>query len=205
MTGPSQVIWLWFKNYLEKINTDSIGSNPDIYFKSFDTFGIADSRYLSQRGQQKSFSGQQKFFVLQVKFMTTEAQNALLKIFEEPPVNNIFFLIVRDQTIFLPTLCSRCQIISCSNNLNNDNPNNFAQEFITQGIAERLELITKLASKKEDFRNLSLELLDNLELIYYQKKSKPKILFEIIIARRLLLQAGSSPKIILEDIALALD
>ncbi len=39
--------------------------------------------------------------------MTTEAQNALLKHLEEPPVNTIFMLSVTNTTMILPTLLSR--------------------------------------------------------------------------------------------------
>lgn len=208
LTGPSQVIWFWFKKYLENSHADLIGQNPDIYFKSFDTFGITDSRYLRQRGQQKSFTGQRKFFVLQIEFMTREAQNALLKIFEEPPANNVFFLIARTETIFLPTLRSRCQIISCSNNLTKIKDHNSvsAQEFLDQGVAGRLEFINQLAVKKESFKKEALSFLADLEFIlYHNKKDNNKELAKIITARRLLLQTTSWPRIILEDIALSLN
>lgn len=43
------------------------------------------------------------------EFLTTEAQNALLKITEEPPESALLVLIARDHEILMPTLSSRLQ------------------------------------------------------------------------------------------------
>lgn len=49
--------------------------------------------------------------------MTTEAQNALLKILEEPAKRVVVFLITRDEDRILPTIISRCQKCQVKNNL----------------------------------------------------------------------------------------
>ncbi len=41
------------------------------------------------------------------EWLTNEAQNALLKILEEPPQKGVLILIARDRTTFLPTILSR--------------------------------------------------------------------------------------------------
>lgn len=46
--------------------------------------------------------------------MTTEAQNALLKILEEPPEDTIIVLTVTRPNKLLPTVYSRCQVLSVS-------------------------------------------------------------------------------------------
>ena len=44
--------------------------------------------------------------------LTLEAQNALLKILEEPPQNCTIFLLLPDDSFLIPTVLSRCQIIT---------------------------------------------------------------------------------------------
>ncbi len=46
----------------------------------------------------------------QANFLTTEAQNALLKTLEEPPPNTILILTANTSSYFLPTILSRCLI-----------------------------------------------------------------------------------------------
>jgi len=43
--------------------------------------------------------------------MTTAAQNALLKVIEEPPANTLFMLVLEDRRGVLPTIVSRCQTV----------------------------------------------------------------------------------------------
>ena len=44
--------------------------------------------------------------------MTVQAQNALLKMLEEPPAGSVFFLIVDRAQNLLETIRSRCKILS---------------------------------------------------------------------------------------------
>ena len=53
------------------------------------------------------------------KKLTEEAQNALLKLLEEPPENVYIILTVPDADLLLPTVVSRCQIISNLSDLSN--------------------------------------------------------------------------------------
>ncbi len=43
--------------------------------------------------------------------LTVEAQNAFLKLLEEPPPHTIFFLLTSSELTLLPTIRSRCQLI----------------------------------------------------------------------------------------------
>tara|TARA_B100000963_G_C22619713_1_gene669242 strand:+ start:1054 stop:2091 length:1038 start_codon:yes stop_codon:yes gene_type:complete len=45
-------------------------------------------------------------------YLNTEGANKLLKILEEPPKQTYFFLIARDERKVMPTVASRCQIIT---------------------------------------------------------------------------------------------
>ena len=46
--------------------------------------------------------------------LSNSAANALLKILEEPPEGGIFFLICKNKEQVLPTILSRCRLLSCS-------------------------------------------------------------------------------------------
>lgn len=50
---------------------------------------------------------QSKYLILVAKGFRIEAQNALLKILEEPPRNIVFILVAPTKTVFLPTIRSR--------------------------------------------------------------------------------------------------
>ncbi len=51
-----------------------------------------------------------KYIVLGAKSYNVYAQNALLKLLEEPPKNIVFFLLARSKTSLLPTIRSRLKI-----------------------------------------------------------------------------------------------
>lgn len=52
--------------------------------------------------------------IVNAQQLTTEAQNALLKIIEEPPKNVLFMLGSPSPDALLPTVVSRCQIVHCA-------------------------------------------------------------------------------------------
>lgn len=57
-------------------------------------------------------SGFSKIIIVdQAELMTSEAQNAVLKIIEEPTNNSMLILAVNDSSQLLPTIRSRCQIL----------------------------------------------------------------------------------------------
>ncbi len=60
----------------------------------------------------KPFKGQDKAVIIpQAELLTIPAQNALLKLLEEPPAHTFVFLLGSNREVFLPTILSRCQII----------------------------------------------------------------------------------------------
>lgn len=81
------------------------GGNPDVYAECFEKFGIGDARTLERRAVLRSTSGR-ALFVISVSSITSEAQQALLKLLEEPQKGSMFvFLLPHGAAI--PTLRSR--------------------------------------------------------------------------------------------------
>lgn len=54
---------------------------------------------------------QVKYLILSAKMFTTEAQNALLKLLEEPPRNIEIIIITESKSVLLPTVRSRLKIV----------------------------------------------------------------------------------------------
>ena len=74
---------------------------------SYDRIGVAEVKLITASSQLRPASGIEQTFVLKTLFITHEAQNALLKLFEEPPVGLVFVLVIPPAVKLLPTLLSR--------------------------------------------------------------------------------------------------
>lgn len=73
-------------------------------FKISDAKEVIAEAYIS--------SSQEKFIALIGKIFNKEAQNALLKVLEEPPVNIHFLIFVPYKNALIPTIRSRMQVIN---------------------------------------------------------------------------------------------
>jgi len=87
------------------------GHHPDvIWVKSEGTFIKLDQvRSLKERMRYRPFEGKWRVIVMQdAQNLKEEAGNALLKLLEEPPGQNIFLLTVLEPQMLLSTIVSRC-------------------------------------------------------------------------------------------------
>ncbi len=98
----------------EKSEWDKLATNPDTYFvQAKKTIGIDHVRNLIAAVSLKPYQELQRVAIIEnAHHLTQEAQNALLKLLEEPPTQTTIFLWASDQTILLPTLVSRCFVVS---------------------------------------------------------------------------------------------
>lgn len=89
----------------------------DLTIESFEkAVGIKDIRNLTKKLFLKPFRGESKALIINSPHgLTTESQNALLKILEEPPLGTFIFLVVSDINILFPTILSRCKILKLKN------------------------------------------------------------------------------------------
>ncbi len=81
--------------------------HPDFYARSYASLGIGEARELRERARTRPIAGSHRVFLIAAANATVEAQNALLKTFEEPPAGAIFFFITPAPHMLLPTLRSR--------------------------------------------------------------------------------------------------
>lgn len=124
------------------------------------SIGVKDIKEMMQKIYLKPLKSQQKSVIIEdAELLTPEAQNALLKILEEPPANTIIFLLSTTKEVFLPTILSRCRLIEIKDNedilLNGENTYPWLSSHSSLTPALGLELAEKLSKNKED---ASLEL-----------------------------------------------
>src|SRR3989344_5257985 len=147
-----------------------IKANPDVVFREYETFGIDDARWFKERQEKSAFGGGKKIFVIAFNFITTEAQNALLKVFEEPTDNTVFFTIAPSSAILLPTLRSRLLIISLPNS---ETPlSKEAEKFLRADIDSRLKMAEKFKdAENETKKSELLAFISQIEISLKKKNS----------------------------------
>ena len=206
---------------LEELKVKTI-ANPDFYNISIDTFKMEDAENLKSSANQKSFSNDlntKRIFIISANNFLHNAQNTLLKIFEEPKLNTPFFLITSDKEVFLPTILSRTYFISIKPETGDEIKD--ADKFILMNLSARLEYIKDLVKGKdseeenedeeiitESPRAKALKFLSALEFsvskMPFDSKKKTEIIDQIFKVREYLRQPGSSTKMLMESVAILL-
>lgn len=82
--------------------------NPDFLYLAYESFGVDESRDLKETASRVPI-GERKIIVIRSDAFTREAQNALLKLFEDPTPNTHFFVVTPYPRALLPTLLSRME------------------------------------------------------------------------------------------------
>ncbi len=182
--------------------------NPDFIWRKFENLGVDEARSLKEEAALKGFGTTKKIFIIEADSLTREAQNALLKLFEEPIAHTHFFLVVRETKHLLPTLLSRVIILETEKKKEDFSE---AKKFLSMSYKYRLEFIKKRTDKKgkEDIMNKSeaLTLLNGIEVLLYKLpplNSHLQTLLELAKSRSYITDQGASLKMILEHIALVL-
>ncbi len=204
------------RSLLEEIGV-KINGNPDVIFQTYGNFGINDSRFLRSFQAEKSMAGQGKFLAIYANTFLPEAQNALLKTFEEPTEGTHFFLVTPRPELLLETLRSRLETLELAPIKSIDPATEKkAKEFLEETVKGRLQIVTTLIKAHKDEKDIlkmeALNLLNALEsLLYESKKSvggfenEDDFIFgEIRKCRGYLFDSGAAAKMLLEHIAIVL-
>ncbi len=171
---------------------------PDIFVTNSDRMSIADVRALIYEAGLRPVAREYRTFVLIYDSILHEAQNALLKLFEEPNEHTLFYLILPREDILLPTLRSRLNLLAVE--VGELQQKEF-EIFLKLGYAERLKVIGEKLTA-EDSVWLS-EFLRGLEL-YAEKSRNAHLIKEVLNLVSYIHTAGASKKMLLEHIALTL-
>lgn len=184
-----------------------IQGNPDYWHESFESFGVEECRLVKEMHLRKSWNGGRKVFIISAETITREAQNALLKILEEPRERNHFFILLSSAENLLPTLLSRIVLIEERGVIETSLE---PKEFLKKSLPERFKIIKNFVQRDEEesengSRGEAVAFLNNLEKYLYEaKKTTPEIFEEIIKCRNYLHDRSSSVKMLLEQIAITI-
>lgn len=178
-------------------------ASPDLFMRTYRSFGIDDARDLRDRAQRKAVSREGRVFAFFAPGMTTDAQNALLKVLEEPPAGAVFFIVVPSPHTMLPTLRSRTQTLHIEKQLGTD-----ADAFLAATPPQRLEMLKAIYEHDDDEgRDMGkvLSFLEGLEARFAKEKptsARQEGLLAVYRARKYASDKGSLLKPLLEQIAL---
>lgn len=198
-----------FENLLTALKThhniDQRG-NPDFYHEKHETFGIDESRHVKELHSSKGFTtGGKRIFVLEFNGITHEAQNALLKIFEEPHEHTHFFILIPSASILLPTLQSRLSIIESKREEHLGIAD--AKKFIKLSAKDKVAFVDEIAkriSDEEAEKSEAVEFLAALEIILADNPEKNiRALGAVLKARDYMNDRSPSTKQLLEFVALS--
>ncbi|MBX9906596.1 hypothetical protein K2X96_01705 [Patescibacteria group bacterium] len=178
--------------------------NPDIQELTYSTVGIDDVRQLKVWSTQAPVGAGRRLFILNTHAVAHEAQNALLKLFEEPPKASSFVLIIPQLEHILPTLRSRCEIVV----LHRDEHTDIALSFLRMSYADRLkEIALRIKNKDSAWTDT---LLMSLESHFYATYSDTRrsvhedALRALLFVQGYIGKRGASPKMLLEHLAVVL-
>jgi len=167
----------------------------------YERFGIDDARSLvAQSGLKREG---ESTYLIGASTLATEAQQALLKLFEEPRPGLQFILVAPHGTL-LPTLRSRMMMWE-----GGDTPRPFAQQaadFLTASGKERSDIIAAMLKDDEGIKERVRELLDGIEHELATKISDPAAraaLADVAMVRDYVRDRSPSLKMLLEHLALS--
>lgn len=197
-----------------------VQNNPDIVVARYGLLTVADARKIADMASGAPFSGQYKAVIISANRAYHEAQNALLKLFEEPPPNTYLFLIMPSLGGLLPTLRSRVQILNPYRDvvrptLNVGRTTSYipeaAEEFLKANKEKRSALIKKLTNGKDEEerrekREEAIALLNSIEasLLRHGLKGNAATLSDIALLRGYLYDRSAPVRMILEHVSLVI-
>jgi DNA polymerase III delta prime subunit len=193
------------EDFLSKTLEYPIGGNPDYVKEEFQLFGVDDSHRINSIQSKKAITQGKKVFVLTCNSFSNEAQNSLLKMFEEPTLDTHFFIIVPTLDSVLPTLRSRVLILDLGDIAKRKPDTAFAKEFFASTVAERLKLVNHIIEDKD--KSKAGAFLDDIEHHAHSllkagesKDALTLLLQDVLVFRGYLHDRAPSVKILVEHI-----
>lgn len=114
-----------------------------------DAFGINDVRTLTEKAFIRPINGKTLLLVVGVKMVTVEAQQALLKILEEPPASTSFLFVIPQTLHLLPTTLSRFLNHPFTEDVATVETFVEYSEFKKMSPADRMVLVAEKMTKKD--------------------------------------------------------
>ncbi len=123
------------------------------------SIGIAQVRQLIQQVMLRPMTGNTKALIIDTTTLTDEAQQALLKTLEEPPLDTVIYLSSASETNLLPTIISRCAVITLQmqDPIVQSHQHEFWQSLFKLPPLKRLASIPDLGKEREEYRTFIQE------------------------------------------------
>ncbi len=168
-------------------------NNPDVLtFTESGSLGIDEARQIKAFLMLRPIGAKKEVIIYNAENLTEEAQNALLKILEEPPKDSEITLVAKDEDQILPTIRSRCQIIYTAST--KPSVSKEAEELIkklpTLTVPEKLTLAKNFAKKREQ----AIEFIDSL--LIATRGTRP------LFRAKKLLKANCNVRLVIENLFL---
>jgi hypothetical protein len=185
--------------------------NPDVVVLRHGLLTVEDARKVFEVAASAPFAGENKVIIIAASRAYHEAQNALLKLFEEPPKNTYLFLVLPTLGSLLPTLRSRVQELKfqAQNLKSQSNP---AEEFIKASKEKRSTMIKRIAAHQDggavSAREEAIVILNGVEMAAYKRLKKDDsvvaLLSDIAVLRKHLYDRSAPVKMILEHLSIVI-
>jgi hypothetical protein len=154
--------------------------HPDLSVLEYGLFSVEDARTVATFAGQSPMRGSARLVAIATGRLFHEAQNALLKLFEEPAPGVTLVLIVPTEGILLPTLRSRLQPLPAPEGARPREDAGAA--FLAATQAEREKLVAKLLARtksdkdaeKQAARLEAASLVDGLTRAVYSMRREGK-------------------------------
>lgn len=163
-------------------------------------FLVGDARDLVRAISMTPLNGEKTLTVVAAEKMDHEAQNALLKVAEEPPAFAHIALMLPSEDMVLPTLRSRFVLMGQEKEKDDLM---FAKDFLASTPSARQKITAKIIKDKDHI--LGKKLIRDCEVLLGKNvETYAEYVKDIIAFRQYVEQRGTSLKFMLEHMALSL-
>ena len=182
-------------------------NSVDVFYKFSDSIGIDDILEIKQFASRNPVAQEVVTLAVECNKVTQQAQNALLKVLEDPPVKTQFVFFVSSKSVFIPTVHSRLHDVTAyfkdeyeTNVLSGElSRSSQVTDFIKNTYKERLAFIDSMvkAEKIDDFIDVLKSEHSEISIDASDKAALSFVMQNIY-------QPGASKKMLLEYLALHL-
>lgn len=172
----------------------------EVHDRFIEKFGIDDARSLIQSAYHRPLEATVQLLVIRSESVTLEAQNALLKVLEEPPKSTQFVFLLPPDVHLLPTLLSR--FVEVNDSIDEVDSSDHFTVFLQADVATRLARIERAAKQKDAVWQRAIK--QGLRTYLMNGSCPPRMLADIEYVARTLLTRGAGNKMLLEQAALTL-
>lgn len=183
---------------IEQIHPSDRETCADVSRIVSERLSIDEARALIYEAGLRPVSRAHRSFIIQTEQILAEAQNALLKLFEEPNAHTVFYLIIPREDILLPTLRSRMFLLAEERSAHDGAP--FAA-FLKHSYAQRLEEIANRL-KAEDSAWVRAIVVGFSHYAHSTKDAET--IRDALMLETHIHTNGSAKKMLLEHVALSL-